>query len=119
AFCDENGCAVQMFVGGHDKAGKYYEDSEVLFFWSNEEGKITRIEVFDDWVNMQDLMGRIAGLPPEQMDYAKWGAGIRKILGKETKATWGPPPNSASRMKSAGLNTDLDVKRVWSQAADA
>jgi hypothetical protein len=63
AFCNPQGCAFQLCVGGHDKDGKYYEFDEAVFMWTNEYGKIYQTEVFDDYVNMPDFLTRVTGLP--------------------------------------------------------
>lgn len=61
AICNAEGCSYQINLGGHDKNGKYHEFNEAMYFWTNEYGKIYRVEGFDDWVNITEFFSFIAG----------------------------------------------------------
>lgn len=61
AICNAEGCSYQINLGGHDKHGKYHEFNEAMYFWTNEYGKVYRVEGFDDWVNITEFLGFIAG----------------------------------------------------------
>jgi len=45
----EHGCAWRWRVNGHGLDGASYEFWEQLFLWTNDEGKVTRFEFYDDW----------------------------------------------------------------------
>jgi hypothetical protein len=49
AWPTEAGCAWRWCVHGHGLDGRYFEFWEQLFIWTNEAGKITRFEFYDDW----------------------------------------------------------------------
>ena len=49
AWPTEAGCAWRWCVNGHGLDGRYYEFWEQLFLWTDDDGKITRFEFFDDW----------------------------------------------------------------------
>jgi len=49
AWPTERGCAWRWRVNGHDLDGRHREFWECLFTWSDDAGKVTRFEFYDDW----------------------------------------------------------------------
>jgi hypothetical protein len=49
AWPTEHGCAWRWRVNGHGLDGRVLEFWEQLFVWTDDAGKVTRFEFYDDW----------------------------------------------------------------------
>jgi ketosteroid isomerase-like protein len=67
AWPTEDGCAWRWCVNGHSADGTYYEVWEQMFIQTDGEGKITRLEFFDDWQGFPQTLGFITGLTIDQL----------------------------------------------------
>lgn len=63
AWPTDDGCAWRWRVGGTSVDGAAYEFWEQVFVRTNDEGKIVRLEFFDDWKGFPQTLGHITGLP--------------------------------------------------------
>jgi hypothetical protein len=71
AWPTEDGCAWRWCVNGHAADGTRYEVWEQLFTQTDSQGKITRLEIFDDWQGFPQMLGFITGLTLDRL----WDAG--------------------------------------------
>jgi hypothetical protein len=78
AWPTETGCAWRWCVNGHSAEGIRYEFWEQVFIETNEDGRITRFEFFDDWQGFPQALGFITGLSVDELwnaqNYREWVA---------------------------------------------
>ena len=68
AFATDEGCAFRRKFCGHTNAdGAYYEYWGSWFIWTNDEGKITRGEVYDDWDAVPKILKLCTGLDDHEI----------------------------------------------------
>lgn len=84
AWPTEWGCAWRWRTLGQGADGKPYEFWEQFFLWSDKQGKVTRLERFEDWHGF-----------PQTISYA-WGMSIDELLKIKDygKAPFSPTPPS-------------------------
>jgi hypothetical protein len=93
AWPTEAGCAWRWCVNGHGLDGRYVEFWEQLFIWTNEDGKITRFEFFDDWHGFAQALTYAYGITLdeftriERYGSAPWNPGPSMSI----QAPAGPP----------------------------
>ncbi len=56
------GCAWRWRLSGHSAEGVYYETWEQVFLLTDHDGRITRLELFQDWQGFPQAAGFITGL---------------------------------------------------------
>jgi hypothetical protein len=78
AWPTDDGCAWRWRVHGTTADGVHYEFWEQVFIDTDDAGKITRFEFYDDWQGFPPTLGYITGLPLAQLfdvaNYAEWVA---------------------------------------------
>jgi hypothetical protein len=76
AWPTDDGCAWRWCVNGHSADGTYYEFWEQVFTEINIEGKITRLEFFDDWQGFPQALGFVTQLSIDELwdadNYRAW-----------------------------------------------
>ena len=72
AWPTETGCASRMCWRGHTSDGELVEMWEAQFIWTNDEGKITRFEFFDDWFRYAQVIELGTGLTLDDMAAGKY-----------------------------------------------
>ncbi|MET0984781.1 MAG: hypothetical protein ABW034_05165 [Steroidobacteraceae bacterium] len=84
AWPTDFGCAWLWRANGHTSEGTLMEGWQALFIWTNAAGKVTRLEIFDDWHGF-----------PQMMAYA-WDVSLDEVT--KTKdygnSPWTPTPSS-------------------------
>lgn len=62
AWPSTHGCAYRYQAGGHTADGVYHFSWESAYIWTDEAGRITRWEYYNDWISTPDLIKTALGL---------------------------------------------------------
>jgi hypothetical protein len=68
----ETGCASRMCWRGHTTDGEFVEMWEAQFIWTDDEGRITRFEFYDDWYRYARVIELGTGLTLDDMAQGKY-----------------------------------------------
>jgi hypothetical protein len=67
AWPTDDGCAWRWRVHGHSSEGTAYELWEQVFMLTDDLGRITRLEFFDDWQSFPQMMGFVTNLSIDEL----------------------------------------------------
>jgi hypothetical protein len=101
AWPTESGCAWRWRVNGHGLDGQLREFWEQLFVWTNNEGKITRFEFYDDWFGFAHTLIYAYGLTLDEFTKidrygsAPWNTGPPMTLHSPDLRPFSVPPANA------------------------
>jgi hypothetical protein len=79
AWPTDDGCAWRWRVSGRSAEGVAYEYWEQMFILTDEDGRIIRLEIFDDWQGFPQTLGFVTGLGLDELgDPDRYRAWIRQ-----------------------------------------
>lgn len=67
AMPTDDGCAWRWCLNGRTAAGVRYESWQQVFVRTDGDGRIIRLELFDDWLGFPQLAGLVTGLSIDEL----------------------------------------------------
>jgi ketosteroid isomerase-like protein len=77
-FPTEHGCAWRVRYSGHTLDGEFVAQWEGGFIWTDEDGRITRYEFYEDYDHHDKIIQAVVGTSSAEFDFEKYGQQIEE-----------------------------------------
>jgi hypothetical protein len=77
-FPTEHGCAWRVRYSGHTLDGEFVAQWEGGFIWTDEDGRITRYEFYEDYDHHDKIIRAVVGTSSAEFNFEEYGQKIEE-----------------------------------------